>query len=758
MHHPIRRLALLSAIYAMACADDVALETETQSTGESDTSGTTGPTDGTSTTGDADESSSSGGEELPPSSDWCDRVIAGPPGRGAPIVELSLAHARIRFFGTEADYPTVDAALATVLQPMDALDVLDLGPYDDALASVCILPPGEGAIGAASVEMMGSTAWVRPGTGTIELPAEAQVVVLDLRDLPNVPELRDVLEAAVLATVAPTLDLPLPRTTRRVRRHWGHTDQTVSESNAYYTEVAQPPPPPLEPEGSADHELVVVTGERLAPAAAELAGWLRLQERAWLVGHDVLATVAESSWSPIGDVGAAWHSSHLLEFDTISWPDVTVADVLTNAPEDVIAAQFPAGPPPPATVVGIARPDIEPYDPWTTQYSDTLGLGEIRSALVVVHGVLELFFPYFGVVGHETDEMLLDLLAQVDPADVDDRASMVERVRRLSAVLDDASSRVSDLVAPPLQGVISARFEALDGYPVVRRTNNPGLQAGDTIIEIEGEPTLDWYAARHPLVSAATDGGRHDRVTLLLTQREDPIELTIESAQGMVQSLLVEPVDIATADALGVASSDRSHGWLDDLGAPGLYYLNLGTGTTADTDAAIDAAIDGGATGMVVDARVIAVDNFYSVAMRLVLAQPFYSPRYDVPHYTGPDVYVEDVVVYDFNPVMPYAGPMVLILGNHSCRREEVLGIVFRETDRATVVGQPSCGSGSNPTGIKLPGGFAVTFSGSRQTSADGSLLHGVGILPDVEVPIDPVAYAQGDDPELLVAIDVLTP
>jgi hypothetical protein len=60
---------------------------------------------------------------------------------------------------------------------------------------------------------------------------------------------------------------------------------------------------------------------------------------------------------------------------------------------------------------------------------------------------------------------------------------------------------------------ISARIEDLDGEPVVRRSNNPGLQPGDTIIEIEGEPALDWYAARYPLVSAASDGYLHDLVT-----------------------------------------------------------------------------------------------------------------------------------------------------------------------------------------------------------------------------------------------------
>ena len=380
-----------------------------------------------------------------------------------------------------------------------------------------------------------------------------------------------------------------------------------------------------------------------------------------------------------------------------------------------------------------------------------------RSALVVAHGVAELFFPYFDVVGHETDDALLELLAEVDPADAGDRALMHERLDRFSVALHDGNAGGDDPLAPIPTGVIAARIEAVDGYPVVRRTNNPGLQPGDTILEIEGQPTLAWYAERYPRVSAATDGWRHFRTTRLLTLRDDPVELTIESALGVMQTLEVAPVDQATNEALGLAQVDRPSGWLDDLDAPSLYYLDIGHGTTEELQAAVDAAIEGQAMGMVVDMRGPPASEPYGIVERLI-PDAFDSPWFETPVWSGPDTLTQASEIYAFEGIDAYDGPMVLIVGNRAAGSSENFSIMLVGAKRVTVVGQASAGTNGNVSGIKLPGGFTFTFTGLRVLFPGGDTFHGVGIVPDVEVPFDPAAYALGEDPELLAAIDTLTP
>jgi hypothetical protein len=76
--------------------------------------------------------------------------------------------------------------------------------------------------------------------------------------------------------------------------------------------------------------------------------------------------------------------------------------------------------------------------------------------------------------------------------------------------------------------------------------------------------------------------------------------------------------------------------------------------------------------------------------------------------------------------------------------------------DRVTVVGQRSAGTNGNITGLSLPGGFGFTFTGMEVLNPDGSRFHGIGIEPDVYVPLTAQDLRDGVDRDLLTAIDLL--
>jgi hypothetical protein len=367
---------------------------------------------------------------------------------------------------------------------------------------------------------------------------------------------------------------------------------------------------------------------------------------------------------------------------------------------------------------------------WFALREDPLSLGAMRAVLIVAHGVVELFFPYFDIVGHETDTALVDLLAEITPADVDERGLMEDRLRRFASAMHDGHAFVYDYETPAPSGVIAARFEARDGYPVVRRTG---------------------------LVSAASDGFRHHLVTRMLTAIDDPIELTIESSEGAVQTVLLDPESDAADEALGPAPIDRATGWLDDVGAPTVQYINMSNTSDESLFAAIDDAIAGSATGMIVDMRGYPSGDHYAVVQRLIPG-PFESPHFEIPVRTGPDALEVDASFYPLAGVDAYAGPMVLLVGNHAVSAAENFSIMLVGADRATVVGQQSAATNGNISGIMLPSGYMLAFTSMRVLYPDGSTFHGVGIVPDVEVPFDPVAYAQGEDPELTAALAELQP
>ena len=80
------------------------------------------------------------------------------------------------------------------------------------------------------------------------------------------------------------------------------------------------------------------------------------------------------------------------------------------------------------------------------------------------------------------------------------------------------------------------------------------------------------------------------------------------------------------------------------------------------------------------------------------------------------------------------------------------------DAGRVTVVGRNSAGTNGNITGVELPGAFGFSFTGMdvRHADAAQSVFHGIGIVPDVEVPLDAASLAAGVDPELEAAVAAL--
>ena len=77
------------------------------------------------------------------------------------------------------------------------------------------------------------------------------------------------------------------------------------------------------------------------------------------------------------------------------------------------------------------------------------------------------------------------------------------------------------------------------------------------------------------------------------------------------------------------------------------------------------------------------------------------------------------------------------------------------------ILGEPTYGINGNASFIHLLGGnkkdgVSVVFTGMKVTQHDGSLLRGVGIVPDIAVTLTIDAIKKGEDIQLQAAIDYL--
>lgn len=687
---------------------------------------------------------------------FCAHLRGGARSSKTPLLALSEAHANVRYFGANDSFTSADQALAKALVHTAVPSHEVLEAYVAALGNgqSCVAWTSPDGLPPAHVTMAGNVAVVRPGTGALALPPQAKAVALDLRGLPDAPGLRHALDAAAALALAS----PVSRPTTTVRAHYGPVD--AFGDYLYYDYLDTPAQPPI-PAGSArDLPLAVITEEAMAPASAELAGTLRLAGRAWLFGSDVDAAVAESSFSPVGEDGIAYRHEDLADAASAArWPDVITADT-GGDPLEAIRGLSTLGAPPPATWGTASRPLLTALDPTLDNPPPDLGPGEARAGLLTVHGALRLWFEYFDVVGDVIDQRLAETLAGVDHASRRpgglDRPSYQLLLSRMSQAIHDGHSQIYDFLADPTASYIPLELQLSGSSVLVRSSIVPEVLPGDTIVSVDGAPTSAFFDYWAQYVSAATPGWQFVASSIKLTSTATPRRFGIVRADGSFHDLSISPVTSSPPNPYGY----RASGWLSDLGAPDVYYLDLGSSVVTDTNAALASIGEAaGARGMVVDMRKYPVVDYYAIAQALI-PTTFNSSGAWVRFRELPG---ESSLIDVSFPIPPastpptYAGPIVLMVSNKTISAAEDFSLLLVDAHRPVhVVGQQSAGTDGNVTVLTLPGLFGFEFTGVKITHADGSRFHGVGIVPDIVVTPTPQDFAAHRDPELLAAISAL--
>ncbi len=100
--------------------------------------------------------------------------------------------------------------------------------------------------------------------------------------------------------------------------------------------------------------------------------------------------------------------------------------------------------------------------------------------------------------------------------------------------------------------------------------------------------------------------------------------------------------------------------------------------------------------------------------------------------------------------------PMVVLINENSASSSEIVTGALLVNDRATIIGKTSYGKGSVQIQPSLSNGGAVSVTIARWYMPDGTLIHGVGITPDIEVDYTMEDFENEVDPQLDAAIDFL--
>ena len=186
-----------------------------------------------------------------------------------------------------------------MFQNQTTIDDALLENYAGAMGDMCVVTPSDMTPVYAEVEMLGTTALVKPGTDLPELPPETTHVVVDLRTMSAT--------ADVAAAASTALQADITLANRLMRKFNGFPSQDDGWTHYSVEELEEQ----VVIRGVNTEELPLFfwTGAKLTPEAATTVGGLKLAGRAVIIGHDVFSSVAESTFSGVSSTGFMWRSS-----------------------------------------------------------------------------------------------------------------------------------------------------------------------------------------------------------------------------------------------------------------------------------------------------------------------------------------------------------------------------------------------------------------------------------------------------------------
>lgn len=684
-----------------------------------------------------------------PTSGWCARVKAGPGTIKNTLVALSSVHAQVRFFGFHDGYPAIDALLAKGLTSHQANDPTLLLTYAQQLPSVCALSAETGALPQASIKREGEVAIIKPGTGPLTLPQGTKAVVIDLRQLPVAQGLTEAIERAVSLA----LGTPVARSFQTVIFHEGMKDQYFNAQNVYKSKFMLRQDGFFAAKATEDLPLAFIVGERLPPSAARIAGALRLARRAWLLGRSIPAAVAESHWRSVGQAGLAFRAMWLLHQNQ-PWPDTIPADKSSDQLNTFLATLPTQTKPPVLEEKPIQRRRPKLDTSFRQVPTRTVSLPHVRAALLIAHGALRLFFPYFKRVGDRIDERLQETWKSAEALTLTGTTAR-HLLRRFGEAIQDGHCFVYSLT-PQDQKYILIELEQLKGEAVITRSKQPGLNRGDTLLSIDGVKIKEWFEKEYKRTSAATPWYRFHLASRELQRANQPVTFEVKGPDGSTRSVQAIPQTANDFQAFYANKVYRKAGFLSDLSAPDIYYLNLDGQAATTLNISTTLQTLQSAKGLILDLRGYPGSNTWSFFYH-ILDQPAPTPLFLTRTWTGLfESKVMETKSY-FRPQQPsYKGPIMFLVGPNSVSAAEHLSTILKHINRATFVGRTTAGTNGNITGLMLPAALVFTFTGMEILFQDRKPFHGVGIVPDIEVEPTPQELSQGVDQTIVEAIKAL--
>jgi C-terminal processing protease CtpA/Prc len=377
-------------------------------------------------------------------------------------------------------------------------------------------------------------------------------------------------------------------------------------------------------------------------------------------------------------------------------------------------------------------------------------------ALFRFWNIVEYWSPYRNLI-RDWNRVLRDFIPRVVLAkDSDDYQRQLMLV--IAAIQDSHANLWSSLrVRPPIgdcQLPVNLRFvenrPVVTGYSSDDLGKTSGLQIGDVVTKIDGQPVTKFVSEIAPYYAASNQAARlRDIGHSLALGKCGAVSVAVLRGRGTLE-LSAERVPLAKLDL----TRDRRHDLPGDtfqMLAGNVAYLKLSSVKADQASAYIGAAAD--AKGLIIDIR-----NYPSEFVTYALGSHLVSNPTVFASNTFTDIVNPGAFHWEIgstiNPELPhYAGKIVILVDEISQSQSETTARAFRAAPGAIIIGSTTAGADGNVSEISLPGRLRSMISGIGVFHPDHKPTQRIGIVPDIVVRPTIAGIRAGRDEVLEAAI-----
>ena len=384
--------------------------------------------------------------------------------------------------------------------------------------------------------------------------------------------------------------------------------------------------------------------------------------------------------------------------------------------------------------------------------------------VTIAWNVFQHFYPYFGVVDTNWDEVLTCSLRRA--LKDDSRRGLLQTLRHLVARLNDGHGRVqADALSS--HGHLPLSFTLAEGKVVIANADTTAgdvarksaacAKRGDVVLSIDemlvdkrlrdlkqyisGSPQWKDYRALQRLGRGKVDTDAR----LAVRRGEERVECKVRRVHNR---------DLPESPIRPAPISKISRDFLQDT-----YYVDLTRAEWAQIQEKMNGLVQ--AENVIFDLRGHPgpSNENYKVLQHLS-ADSLAKMRLEVPQFIYPDQ--DSLAGYStarptFPPRRPRIDAEVAFLTNaQAVSAPEGMLAVVKHHGLGAIVGQPTAGTNGSINPFLMPGGYSVTWTGMRVRKHDGSQHHLVGIQPDVRAERTLEGVRSGKDEVVERGIEVL--